>query len=175
MTSQPTSKKIRARYTIIVIDYLTIWVEVELVKDCSAKIATWFLFEKIVTRLGCPKVLMSDQGTQFLNKTISTPKKEFQIYHQKSTPYRSQANSIVKAFNKILGNMLTKLCNVTRDDWDLRILIVLWDYKTIYNKLTGKTPFRLVYGQEAIMPMEFLIPCLCIVAMTKLTNSGVVE
>jgi len=37
-------------------------------------------------------------------------------------------------------------CNVNKRDWDLRILMALWPYRTTCNKLTGKTPFRLVYG-----------------------------
>jgi transposase InsO family protein len=98
------------------IDYLTIWVEVESVKDCRAAIAAQCFFENIVTRIGYPCILMSDQGTHFLNQTIQLLAEEFQIYHQKSTPYHPQANGTMEAFNKILENALTKVCNANRDD-----------------------------------------------------------
>jgi transposase InsO family protein len=139
---------------------LTRWAKARAIKDCSETTTTRFIFDDIITRFGFPKTLMSDQGTHFINKTIEALTKEFAVHHQKSTPYHPQANETIESFNKILETTLTKIFNVNMDDWDLRILAVLWAYRITCKKLTMQTPFKLVYGLEAIVLMEYLVPSL---------------
>jgi hypothetical protein len=103
---------------------------------------------------------MSDPDTHFINNNIMDMTKEIEVYHQKSAPYHPRENGTVEAFIKILENALTKIWNVNRHDWDLKIPEILWAYRTTCNKLTGQAPFILVYGQEAVVPLEFLVPIL---------------
>jgi hypothetical protein len=54
----------------------------------------------------------------------------------------------------------------------LKIPTILWAYRTTCKKLTGNTPFKLVYGHEAVVPLEYLIPSLCITSITNMTERG---
>ena len=103
---------------------------------------------------------MSDQGSHFMNRTVRALTEELQVQYQKGTPYHPRENGTVEAFNKILETLLTKVSNANCDDWDLKILVVLWAYRITCKRLIGHTPFKLLYGQEAIMPMEYLVPSL---------------
>ena len=109
----PPTKRLGAQYIITAVDYLTRRVEAELVKHC---ITMKFLFQNVVTRFGCPWILLSDQGNHIVNKMIEALTQELQIYHRKSTPYHLQANGIVEAFNNTLDHSLIKVCNVNCDD-----------------------------------------------------------
>jgi transposase InsO family protein len=118
---------------------------------------------------------MRDQGTHFINNTIESLTQEFGIRHMKSTPSHPQANETVESFNKILETTLTKICSVNRDDWDLRVPTILWAYRTNCKKLTLQTPFKLVYGLEAVVPMEYLVPSLRIATFTDMDDTGAIQ
>lgn len=172
---QPQGKNIGAWYIITMTEYLTQWVEAQPVKDCTGMATMKFLFKYVLMWFGCPNILMSDHGMHFLNKMINVLTEEFQVYHHKSTPYHPQANGTVEAFNKVLENALTKVCNPQWSDWNLRIPAVLWAYRTTCRKLTRQIPFRLVYGVEAVMPMEYNVPSLCIAALIGMSNCRALE
>ena len=45
-------------------------------------------------------------------------------------------------------------------DQETKLPLVLWAYYTTYKITIGTTPFQLVYGLNAILPIEFLVPTL---------------
>ena len=70
---------------------------------------------------------------------------------------------------------MAKVCNANRDDWDVRILAVLWAYRTTCKKLIGQTQFILAYGQEAMMPMEYIVPSLKIIVLIDMEDEEIVN
>jgi len=41
--------------------------------------------------------------------------------------------------------------------------------------MTGQTPFRLVYGIEVVMPMEYIVPSLCIAMFIGMADHRALE
>ena len=48
-------------------------------------------------------------------------------------------------------------------------------YRTNYKRLTRQTSLKLVYRKEGVMPMEYIIPSLHIVATTGMDDEAVLE
>ena len=42
-------------------------------------------------------------------------------------------------------------------------------------KLAGRTPFRMIYGKEAIMPIEYVVPILRIATFTNMVDPDIIE
>lgn len=127
-----------------------------------------FLYENILSCYGCPKELINDWDTHFLNETIEELTTKFLIKHRKTSPYHSRANGQTEKTNGILCKILTKTIAGSATDWDEKLWGALWAYRTTYKVTTKYTPFQLVYGQEAILPIEFEIPTLRIAIENRL-------
>ena len=139
---------------------ITKWVEVKATKKNNAYTIAKFLFEYIFTRYGLPIEIVSDRGTYFLNEVIRNLLEKFVVIHKKLAPYHPQANGQAESTNKILKAILTKIVNGSKTDWELKLHSALWAYKVAYKMAIGMTPFNMVYGLDAILPLEFLVPTL---------------
>jgi len=54
-----------------------------------------------------------------------------------------------------LENILTKVVSNNIKDWVDRPVEATWAYNTTWKTTTRFTPFELVYGKEALLPIEF--------------------
>lgn len=59
--------------------------------------------------------------------------------------------------------MLQRMIRIHKMNWHLILYSALWAYRTSVRNATGFTPFQLVYGLEAVLPMQ------CEISSLKLT------
>ncbi|KAH9328778.1 hypothetical protein KI387_000886, partial [Taxus chinensis] len=50
--------------------YLTKWVEARPLKTASMDEVARFIYERIVSRFGCPLEIVTDQGSHFINEVV---------------------------------------------------------------------------------------------------------
>ena len=157
---KPPARHTHAEYIIVATDYLTKWVELKATVKNDARTTAKFLYEYVIVRFGLPIEIVSDQGVHFVNEVIEFLLAEFMVIHRRSAPYHPQANGQAESTNKTITTTLTKVVEGNRTDWEIKLHSILWAYRTAYKTSIGTTPFNLVYGLNAILPIEFLIPTL---------------
>ena len=69
------------------------------------------------------------------------------------SPYHPQTNGLVERFNRTLCEGLAKV-TTKENEWDKYIESVLFAYRTNKHNTTKRTPFFMVYGREAILPIN---------------------
>ncbi len=116
-----------------------------------------FLYQNIICRFGYFIHLHTDRRTEFVNEIVEQLIEKFQVKHYWSTPYRSQANGLVKRFNKSLCNSLAKLVDESAE-WDIFVESALWTYRTFINSFTELSPFIIVYGIQPQFPANQFQP-----------------
>jgi hypothetical protein len=76
-------------------------------------------------------------------------------------------NGIVEATNKNIKKMMQKMV-LTYKDWHEMLSFALHAYHTTIKKFTGATPYFLVYGMEAVIPLEVEISSLKVLMESEL-------
>ena len=102
---------------------------------------------------------MTDNAQNFNDKMIMELCIKWKIKHSNSSPYRPKMNDAVEATNKNIKKIIQKMVVMYRD-WHGMLSFAHHAYRTTIRTSTGTTPYALVYGMEAVMPLEVEIPSL---------------
>jgi len=159
MTCNPPSSN-GHKYIVVAVDYFTKWAEAMPTFNNTADTAARFFFNHVISRFGVPLQLVSDHGKHFENEIFVELSSRLGFSHEFASPYYPQSNGQVEAVNKVLKTMLQRTVNKHKTNWHHMLFSALWAYRTAVKTATGFTPFHLVHGVEATLPIECEIPTL---------------
>ncbi|KAA0043212.1 Retrovirus-related Pol polyprotein from transposon 412 family [Cucumis melo var. makuwa] len=158
------------RFILVAIDYFTKWIEVASYCNVTRGVVLKFIKKELICRYGLPKGIITDNAKNLNNKMMDKLCEHFKINHRNSTPYRSKMNGTVEAANKNIKRIIGKM-TITYKDWHEMLPFALHGYHTSVRTLIGATPFSLLYGMEAVLPLEVEIPSLRVLVKAKLDEA----
>ena len=141
-------------FVLVATDYFTKWSEAIPLKNMTHREVIEFITEHIIHRFGIPQTLTTDQGTSFISKEVRDFVGSYGIKLLNSSPYYAQANGQAESSNKILIKLIKKKIEDNPKRWHEVLSEALWAHRISRHGATKVTPFELVYGQEAVLPVE---------------------
>lgn len=111
---------------------------------------------KFFSTFGLPKVVQTDQGTNFLSKLFKQVLESLAISHRVSSAYHPQSQGALERFHQTLKSMLRKYCQDTANDWDEGVPLVLFAVRETIQESLGFSPAELVFGHQVRGPLRVL-------------------
>ncbi|KAJ9566630.1 hypothetical protein OSB04_002596, partial [Centaurea solstitialis] len=118
----------------------------------------WPTLREDAITFGVPAEIMCDNGSQFISDKTRTFCEKRGIKLITSTPRYPQSNGLAESSNKVIINSIRKRLKGAKGKWVDELPSVLWANRTTPRASTGQTPYSLVYGCEAVLPIEAQIP-----------------
>ncbi|XP_060177808.1 uncharacterized protein LOC132607742 [Lycium barbarum] len=135
-------------------------VEAQALEKVREKEVIDFIYDHIICRFGVPAEIACDSGKQFIGSKVSKFFEEYKIKKILSTLYHPSPNGQAESTNKTILQNLKKRLAGSKHQWKEVLPEVLWAYLTTVRSSTGETSFSLVYGAEALIPIELGEPSL---------------
>ncbi|CAF1471289.1 unnamed protein product, partial [Rotaria magnacalcarata] len=142
------------QYVLVITDYYTRHITAIALPNCTAVTTAQALFNDYFCKYGIPSVILSDRGSHFQNQLMENVKKLIGYNHIYSTAYHPQTNGVVERFNATFITQIAKLQNAQNNNWDEYLQAVVFAYNTGVHKSTKFSPYELLYGRPARLPIH---------------------
>jgi ribonuclease HI len=143
------------KYVVVAVEYFSKCIEAKPLATITSVMVQKFFWQNIVCRFGVSKAITVDNGTQFdaeafkdFCNQIGTKIHFASVRHPKSNGLVERANGI------IITGIMKLIFNQPRGKWPDELIKVVWSHNTTVSRSTGFTPFKLLFGDEAITPEE---------------------
>ena len=106
---------------------------------------------------GIPYRLHSDRGRNFESAVVSQLCQLYGVKRSRTTPYHPQGNGQTERFNQTLCGLIKSLPSEDRRKWPDMIKHLVFIYNSTPHRVTGVSPYTLMYGREPNLPIDQLL------------------
>jgi hypothetical protein len=147
-----------SKYILVLQDYYSKWPEAVAVESTeSAEVINW-LSSDVLPRFGIMKVLITDNGVQFISKQFEAFCLELGIRHKLTSPFHPMANGLVEKMNRGILNSLRMHTTENQTDWDTFLPSFLYSYRTLVHSTTRVSPSEAFLNRRIRLPIDCFLP-----------------
>lgn len=133
-------------HILVIVDALTRFVKLYPSETTNAT-ETVDHVEKFVTGFGAPDILISDRGTAFTSSLFKEFCEKYCITHRLIASHYPQANSLAEKQMRAIVPLIVASLSV-EEQWDEKLDVVERNLNCAMNKITGFSPFEMLYGYQ---------------------------
>jgi hypothetical protein len=142
-------------FALVTVEYFTKWIEAKPLANVSSASIKKIFWQNIICHYGVPRHITVGNTKYFDNamfkdfyQQIGTKVAFTSVYHPQSNGAVERANSLIfEAIKKILKGE-------NKGKWAEVMPTAIWSHNTTVCRATNFTQFRLMYGDEAVLPVE---------------------
>ena len=145
------------KYVCTIVDHFSGWPEAYAIPDKSAATISKILLDEFIPRHGCPRTIISDQGTEYCNALLDIVNKELGISRMHTSSYHPQSNGKTERFHRVMNEMIQKQISESQTLWDQILQPCLGAYRMSKNESTKYSPYFIMYGRDPVLPVDTLL------------------
>ncbi len=111
---------------------------------------------QFISIFGIPKVIQSDQGTNFTSNMFQEVLRQLCIKHNRSTAYHPESQGALERFHQTLKSLLRAYCTELKGDWEEGLPWLLLAAREVVQESLGFSPNQLVFGHCIRGPLGVL-------------------
>ena len=145
------------KYIIAFVDWFSGWPEAFAVPDKTADTVAQLIIEEIFPRHGCALQIVSDNGTENVNRIVKETLAKLKIDHVLTSVYHPQSNAKVERFHRTLHDVLAKKIADNQQTWDLFLNQALAAIRFNVSESSRFSPFFLLYNRDVVLPIDNIL------------------
>ena len=108
---------------------------------------------QFISIFGIPRVIQSDQGSNFTSKMFAQVLKELKVKHSRASAYHAQSQGALERFHQTLKSLLRAYCTELGRDWEEGLPWLMLSAREVVQESTGFSPNDLVFGHAVRGPL----------------------
>lgn len=128
-------------------DHFTKYVEAQPLRTATGPTIVAALEKLVLNRWGCPRYLLTDNGTEFLNRYMTAQLSQYGVRQTNVPPYHAQANPVERV-SRTLKTMMISYIGDNHQMWDAHLPELCFALNTAVQASTQKTPAFLNFGRN---------------------------
>ncbi len=145
-------------YVFVCVNHFSRFIVLAPLPNKSATTVAHAIISHLLYPYTTPRVLLSDNGAEFMNQVLRNICTKFHIQHTFITSPHPASNGLVERTNRKILEILRHLAGHLQETWEDWLSHVAALINGSVNSSIGKTPHYTLFGSEKHLPYNVIVP-----------------